>query len=70
MFSNFCHVLNPVSINKLVKTDADQINLEIQQGKMIMIDGLYNAGNRKFNVRFYYNRTFAHTCESKDVNTK
>lgn len=34
---------------------------------MIMIDGLYNAGNRKFNVRFYYNRTFAHTCESKDV---
>lgn len=62
--------INPVSINKLVKTDADQINLEIQQGKMIMIDGLYNAGNRKFNVRFYYNRTFAHTCESKDVNTK
>lgn len=59
--------INPVSINKLVKTDADQINLEIQQGKMIMIDGLYNAGNRKFNVRFYYNRTFAHTCESKEV---
>lgn len=23
--------INPVSINKLVKTDADQINLEIQQ---------------------------------------
>lgn len=59
--------INPVSINKLVKTDADQINLEIQQGKMIMIDGLYNAGNRKFNVRFYYNRTFAHTCESKEL---
>ena len=50
--------IDPVSINNLVKTDADQINLEIQQGKMKMIEGLYDAGVRKLNVRFYYNRTF------------
>lgn len=59
--------IDPVSINNLVKTDADQINLEIQQGKMTMIEGLYDAGKRKFNVRFYYNRTFVHTRESEEL---
>lgn len=59
--------INPVSINNLVKTDADQINLEIQQGKMTMIEGEYEAGSRRFNVRFYYNRTFTHTRESEDL---
>ena len=59
--------IDPVSINKLVKTDVDQINLEIQQGKMTMIEGVYDAGNRKFNVRFFYNRTFAHTREDEEL---
>ena len=59
--------INPVSINRLVKTDSDRINLEIQQGKMTMIEGLYDAGSRKFNVRFYYNRTFAHTREDNEI---
>ena len=59
--------IEPVSINKLVKTDDDKINLEIQQGKMTMIEGQYDAGGRKFNVRFYYNRTFAHTREDIDL---
>lgn len=59
--------IDPVSVNKLVKTDADRINLEIQQGKMTMIEGLYDAGKRKFNVRFYYNRTFAHTREDEEL---
>lgn len=59
--------IDPVSVNKLVKTDPDQINLEIQQGKMTIIDGAYDAGNRKFNVRFFYNRTFAHTREDNEI---
>lgn len=59
--------IDPVSVNKLVKTDADKINLEIQQGKMTIIDGIYDAGNRKFNVRFFYNRTFVHTHEDNEV---
>lgn len=59
--------MDPVSVSKLVKTDADQINLEIQQGKMTMIEGLYDAGRRKFNVRLYYNRTFVHTRESEEL---
>ncbi len=59
--------IDPVSINKLVKTDSDQINLEIQQGRMTMIEGEYDAGKRKINVRFYYNRTFVHTREEEDL---
>ncbi len=59
--------IDPVSVNKLVKTDADRINLEIKQGKMTMIEGLYDTGSRKFNVRFYYNRTFAHTREDEEL---
>ena len=59
--------IDPVSVNKLVRTDADHINLEIQQGKMTMIEGIYDAGRRKFNVRFYYNRTFAHTREDEEL---
>ena len=59
--------IDPVSVNKLVKTDADRINLEIQQGKMTMIEGLYDTVSRKFNVRFYYNRTFAHTREDEEL---
>lgn len=59
--------IDPVSVNRLVKTDSDRINLEIQQGKMTVIEGLYDAGSRKFNVRFYYNRTFAHTREDNEI---
>lgn len=59
--------IDPVSVSKLVKTDSDQINLEIQQGRMTMIAGEYDAGSRKFNVRFYYNRTFTHTREDDEL---
>ena len=34
---------------------------------MTMIEGVYDMGVRKFNVRFYYNRTFAHTREDTEI---
>lgn len=49
----------PEDKKNLVKTDADGINLELKQGKMKMVKGVYDAGIRKLNVRFYYNRTFS-----------
>lgn len=61
----FC--IEPASTHTLVKADADQINLEIQQGKMTMIKGTYDTGIRKLNVRFFYNRTFAHTSEEEGL---
>ena len=48
----------PEDKKNLVQTDKDEINLELKQGKMKMVHGVYDAGVRKLNVRFYYNRTF------------
>ena len=46
---------------KLVKTDKDRINLELKQGKMKMIGGIYRMPTRTLNVRSYYNRTFSNS---------
>ena len=43
---------------KLVKTDKDNINLELKQGRMKMIGGKFHESTRMLNVRLYYNRTF------------
>lgn len=44
---------------KLVKTDKDHINLELKQGRRIMIGGIYRTDSRLLKVRLYYNRTFS-----------
>lgn len=44
---------------KLVKTDKDHINLELKQGRRIMISGVYRTATRLLKVRLYYNRTFS-----------
>ena len=50
---------------KLVKTDKDHINLELKQGRRIMIGGVYRTATRLLKVRLYYNRTFS-TSEQLD----
>lgn len=50
---------------KLVKTDNDNINLQIKQGHMKMIGGQFRENSRTLNVRLYYNRTFG-TSEKLD----
>ena len=42
----------------LVKTDHDHINLELRQGHIKMIGGIYKTPTRILKVRLYYNRTF------------
>ena len=44
---------------KLVKPDNDHINLELKQGRRIMIGGQFREASRTLNVRLYYNRTFS-----------
>lgn len=44
---------------KLVKTDKDNINLELRQGHIKMIGGVYKTPTRTLKVRLYYNRTFS-----------
>ena len=44
---------------KLVRTDKDNINLELKQGHTKMIGGQIHEASRTLNVRLYYNRTFS-----------
>ena len=50
--------IEPKEISKLIKPTPDGLNLQIRQGKFTALSGVYNSGNRKLNVKFYYNRTF------------
>lgn len=43
---------------QLVKLDNEKINLELRQGRMIMIGGIYRTATRILKMRLYYNRTF------------
>lgn len=52
--------LNPKEKSALVHLDKDGINLDLKQGRMIMVGGVFKSKHRDLNVRFYYNRTFAH----------
>lgn len=57
--------IDPISKEKLVKTDENGINLNLRQGRMTVIRGVSNSGIRKLNVAFYYNRTFSHVADEK-----
>lgn len=52
--------IKPEDKSNLVTHDADNLNLDIKQGRMKMICGTSDLGGRKLNVGFYYNRTFGH----------
>lgn len=52
--------IDAVEKSRLVKCDKDKLNLEIRQGKMKMLSGKNNDGNRLINVNLYYNRTFGY----------
>src|SRR5690554_1935789 len=46
-------------ISELIKETPDGLNLQIRQGKSIALEGVYDSGSRKLNIRFSYNRTFS-----------
>ncbi|GAB3667733.1 hypothetical protein GCM10028791_43380 [Echinicola sediminis] len=50
--------INPKSINKLIKPTDNGLHLTLKQGVSTPLKGIYDSGNRKFHVRFNYNRTF------------
>lgn len=51
--------IEPADIAELIKETPDGLNLQIKQGKYTALRGVYNAGCRKLNIRFNYNRTFS-----------
>ncbi len=51
---------------KLVDFSENNINLNLKEGDWTVINGIYDAGSRKINIRLNYNRTFtgSHTISS------
>lgn len=49
----------PADMNHLIKETPDGLNLQIKQGEFTALKGIYNAGSRKLNVKFNYNRSFS-----------
>lgn len=51
--------IEPKDISDLIKETPDGLNLQIKQGKITALRGVYDSGNRKLNIRFNYNRSFS-----------
>ena len=50
--------IEPKDISELIKETKDGLNLQIKQGKFTALNGVFNSGSRKLNIRFNYNRSF------------
>ncbi len=51
--------VEPRDTADLIKETADGLNLQLKQGQQTALSGVYDAGSRKLNVRFCYNRSFS-----------
>jgi predicted component of viral defense system (DUF524 family) len=51
--------IEPKDILELIKETPDGFNLQIKQGKFTALNGVYESGSRKLNIRFNYNRSFS-----------
>lgn len=49
----------PKDISDLIEATDDGLSLRLKQGKTIPLKGVYDAGSRKINIRFAYNRAFS-----------
>lgn len=58
LFQNIFEI-EPKDISDLIKETPDGLNLQIKQGKFTALQGVYNSGSRKLNIRFNYNRSFS-----------
>lgn len=50
--------IKATDISNLIKETPDGLNLQIKQGEVRALQGVYNSGTRKLNIRFNYNRSF------------
>lgn len=56
--------IEPKDISELIKETPDGLNLQLKQGEFTALNGVYNSGSRKLNIRFNYNRSFGGTKNS------
>jgi len=51
--------IEPKDVSGLIKETPDGLNLQLKQGKHTPLQGVYDSGSRKLNIRFNYNRSFS-----------
>lgn len=51
--------IEPAHISKLVKPTKNGLGLQLRQGRHLPVSGVYDAGSRKLNVEFSFNRSFS-----------
>ncbi len=59
--------IDEADIKKLVKMDADKIDLQLKQGESLRLSGKSKSSMRELNVAFYYNRTFSKASDEVDA---
>ena len=47
------------SLDQLIKTSSDGLSLQLKQGKETALEGVYDSGTRKLNIRYSFNRSFS-----------
>jgi len=50
--------IEPEGIQNLITKTKDGLGLQLKQGKHLPVKGTYNAGSRKLDLEFSYNKTF------------
>lgn len=62
--------IKPRAVTDIIEaTDRNgehSLELKLKSGRQLMVDGVFNAGNRQLHIEFYYNRTFAGTRNYPD----
>lgn len=46
-------------LGKLIQPTDDGLHLQLNQGKETALEGIFDSGSRKLNIRFNYNRSFS-----------
>ncbi len=57
LFKELFHI-NSAAIGALIEPTSDGLGLKLKSGKYIPLEGVYETGSRKLNIRFSFNRTF------------
>ena len=51
--------IEPAHITDLVKPTKNGLGLQLKQGRHLPVSGVFNAGSRKLNIEFSFNRSFS-----------
>jgi predicted component of viral defense system (DUF524 family) len=58
LFGELFH-LKPKDVDDLIVPTEDGLSLTLKQGKETAIEGIFDPGSRKLNIKFCYNRSFS-----------